>query len=67
MEREDLKEFGKHLLNIGVAIIVFSIIQPLTKGEFNPYVVIFSILAYIIVVMVGMFFIRKGGKKDVND
>ena len=67
MEREDLKEFGKHLLNIGVAIIVFSIIQPLTKGEFNPYVVIISIVAYIIVVILGMFFIRKGGKKDVND
>ncbi len=67
MEREDLKEFGKHLLNIGVAIIVFSIIQPLTHGSFNPYVVIISILAYIIVVISGMFFIRKGGHKNDDD
>ncbi len=36
MEREDLKEFGKHLLNIGVAIVV----------------------------VIGLFFIRKGGRKE---
>ncbi len=64
MEREDLKEFGKHLLNIGVAIIVFSIIQPLTKNSVNPYIVIYSIIAYIIVVVIGLFFIRKGGRKE---
>ncbi len=40
MEREDLKEFGKH------------------------YIVIYSIIAYIIVVVIGLFFIRKGGRKE---
>jgi len=67
VEREDLKEFGKHLLNIAVAIIVFAIIQPLIKGNLHPEIVIYSIIVYIIVVIVGMFFIRKGGKKDDNE
>jgi len=66
MEREDLKEFGKHLLNVAVAIIVFSIIQPLVKGDLHPDIVIYSIVAYIIVVTTGMFFIRKGAKNDIR-
>ncbi len=32
---ETLKEFGKQLLNIGVAVLVFVIIQPFASGILN--------------------------------
>ncbi|WP_231475349.1 hypothetical protein [Persephonella sp. KM09-Lau-8] len=29
------EEIGKHFLNIGVAIVVFAILQPIIKGKFD--------------------------------
>ncbi len=62
--KESFKEYGKHLLNIGVAIIVFAILQPIVKGEFKTSTAIYFIIAYIFVSVLGNVFIAVGGKKD---
>lgn len=61
---EGLKELGKHLLNIGVAIIVFAIIQPLVNGKFQIGTAILFIIAYFTVVVIGTILIIEGGNKD---
>jgi len=33
--RRSFEEIGKHFLNIGVAIVVFAISQPIIKDEFS--------------------------------
>ncbi len=64
MEREDLKEVGKQILNIGVAIVVFAIIQPFIKHEFDLITTLFAIIFYVASTILGAYLIRKGGKKN---
>ncbi len=61
--KESLKEYGKHLLNIGVAIIVFAIPQPIIRGEFKTSIAMYFIFAYILVSVIGNIFIAIGGQK----
>ncbi|WP_457642355.1 hypothetical protein [Persephonella sp.] len=63
MEREYLKEVGKQLLNLALAIIVFAIIQPLVKGEINPIVAIIAVALYFIITAIGGILIKKGEGK----
>ncbi len=67
MEKEYLKELGKQLLNIGVAIVVFAIIQPLMKGDLKPSIAIYSIITYIIITTFGLFFVKLGEGENKND
>ena len=60
---EGLKELGKHLLNIGVAIIVFSIIQPIMNGNFKTSNAILFIITYFILMIVGTIFIIVGSNE----
>ncbi len=60
MEKEELKEVGKQILNIGVAVIVFAIIQPLMKNELNVDVLVIALFVYIALTLFGAFLIRKG-------
>ena len=63
MEREYLKEIGKQLLNLAIAIIVFAIIQPLVKGDVNPIVAITAVFLYFIITAIGGILIKKGEGK----
>ena len=62
---ETLKEFGKQLLNIGVAVLVFVIIQPFASGSLNEEFVIKGILGYILITGAGLLLIKKG--KDMEE
>lgn len=62
--RKAFEEFGKHLLNIGVAIIVFAILQPIIKGEFNKEVSISFGLIYVIIAIVSSVLIVLGGSEN---
>jgi len=64
MEREDLKEVGKQILNIGVAIVVFAIIQPFIKHEFDVLTTMFAIIFYVASTILGAYFIRKAGGQN---
>ncbi len=59
-----LEEFGKHLLNIAVAIIVFTIIQPYIHNEIDINKVLIVIFIYFFIVLIGLMFIWIGGNKD---
>ncbi|WP_457634568.1 hypothetical protein [Persephonella sp.] len=59
-----LNEIGKHFLNVAVAVIVFSIIQPLINGKFQIGTAILFIIAYFILVIIATVFIIVGGKED---
>lgn len=62
--KESLKEYGKHLLNIGVAIIVFAILQPIVKGEFELNKALYFVIAYIFIVLIGNVLIALGGNEN---
>ncbi len=58
------EELGKHLLNIGVAIIVFAVIQPIMNDRVDFIKLIFSVVAYIVLVFLGYFFIKASEEKE---
>jgi len=62
--KESLKEYGKHLLNIGVAIIVFSILQPIVNGKFETKQALYFVIAYIVVVLIGNVLVALGGNEN---
>jgi len=62
-----LEEFGKQLLNIGVAIIVFAVIQPLIKHSFNFSNIVIAIISYTIITLSGILFIETGGYKNESN
>lgn len=57
---EALKEFGKSLLNFSVAILVFAFLQPVISDKVNFLKLIAFGIVYILIVVLGMFFISKG-------
>ena len=57
---EALKEIGKHLLNIAVAIIVFIIIQPAVIHKIDKPLAILGIFAYFIIIMISFLLIKAG-------
>ena len=59
------EELGKHLLNIGVAIIVFAVIQPIMDNKVDFIKLTFAVVAYIFLVSVGYFFIKMS--EDTNN
>lgn len=62
---EALKELGKHLLNLAVAIIVFVILQPLMAGKMKNFFTISAVIVYLFIVSVGFLLIKKG--KELED
>ncbi len=58
------EEIGKHFFNIGVAIIVFAIIQPIIKDEFNLKISIAFGSVYLIIFLIATFLIIVGGSKS---
>ncbi len=64
---KSLEEFGKQLLNIGVAIIVFAVIQPLINHSYSFNDIIIAVFSYTIITLSGILFIEIGGCKDESD
>jgi ABC-type Mn2+/Zn2+ transport system permease subunit len=58
------EEAGKHLLNIGVAIIVFAILQPIVKNEFSLKSSLIFGIVYLIIFAIAVFLIIIGGDED---
>lgn len=62
--KKSFEEAGKHLLNIGVAIIVFAILQPIVKNEFSLKSSLIFAFVYLIIFAIAIFLIALGGKED---
>ena len=62
--KEGLKEVGKAIINIGVATVIFAIIQPLVKGEFSTTLGIIAFIVFIVFSTIGFFLISAGGSKN---
>ena len=45
------EEFGKHLLNFALALIVALVFQPIVKGHFSPTFTLWAIVGYITLVL----------------
>jgi len=62
--RESSKEVGKGFINIGVAFVIFALIQPFVKGEFNINLFLVAIFGFFVSTLIGSLFIAFGGKKN---
>jgi len=62
--KKAFEEIGKHLLNIGVAIIVFAILQPIVKDKFDVKIALSFGIIYLIVFTIAVFLIAIGGNRD---
>ncbi|EDP74431.1 hypothetical protein [Hydrogenivirga sp. 128-5-R1-1] len=62
--KKAFEEVGKHFLNIGVAIIVFAILQPIVKSEFSPKSSLIFAVVYLIIFTIAVFLITLGGRED---
>jgi len=63
---EAYKELGKQLLNIGVAVIVFVIIQPFVSEKADMKLVVIGFLIYLMITTSGFILIRFAEKKEKN-
>ncbi len=58
------EKLGEHLLNVSVAIIVFSIIQPLVNGRFDKNLALYFTFAYFLLLILSSALIILGGSED---
>ena len=61
---EAYKELGKQLLNIGVAVIVFVIIQPFVSEKADIRLVVIGFSIYLMITTSGFILIRFAEKKE---
>ena len=61
---EAYKELGKQLLNIGVAVIVFVIIQPFVSEKADIRLVVIGFSIYLIITISGFILIRFAEKNE---
>jgi len=59
------EELGKHLLNIGVAIIVFAIIQLIMENRIDFVKVEIFVIIYVLIASTGYFLI-KASEEEKN-
>ena len=61
---EAYKELGKQLLNIGVAVIVFVIIQPFVSEKADIKLVIIGFTIYLMLTTSGFLLIKIAERKE---
>jgi len=64
---EAYKELGKQLLNIGVAVIVFVIIQPFVSEKADIKLAIIGFTIYFMLTASGFILIKIAEKKEKED
>jgi len=62
-----LEELGKQLLNIGVAVIVFVIIQPFASQSIDTSLVIKGIIAYLLITGGGLILLWKSRQLEERE
>jgi uncharacterized protein YhhL (DUF1145 family) len=62
--QKGLKELGKGFINIGVAFIIFAIIQPFVKEKFSIKIAVVSIIFSFIFFIIGVILASLNGEKD---
>ncbi len=62
--KEASKEVGKGFINIGVAFIIFALIQPFVKGEINTKLFLIAVFGFFISILIGALLVAFGGEKD---
>jgi len=50
------EEFGKHVLNVGTALIIIVILQPLINGKANETILTIGGIAYLSLIVLSLFF-----------
>ncbi|EDP73463.1 hypothetical protein [Hydrogenivirga sp. 128-5-R1-1] len=58
------KEVGKGFINIGVAFIVFALIQPIINNNLSLKTTLIALVGFSLSVLVGSLLIAFGGKSD---
>ena len=62
--RKGLEEVGKAVINIGVAVIVFAIIQPIVNGKFSMTLIGSALAMFVLLETIGFFLVSYGGDED---
>ncbi len=62
--QKGLKELGKGFINIGVAFIIFAIIQPFVKEKISIKIAVVSIIFSFIFFIIGVILSSLNGEKD---
>jgi len=61
---EALKEVGKHLLNLALAIAIYLLIQPFLKDSSSLKLFMMGIFFYFVLIALGILLIVIGNKID---
>ena len=61
---ESLKEFGKHLLNLALAIAIYLLIQPFLKGNYTLRLILVGVAFYFVLIILGIVLINLGNKLE---
>ena len=61
---EALKEFGKHLLNLALAIAIYLLIQPFLKGNNTLRLILVGVAFYFVLIILGIVLINLGNKLE---
>ncbi len=62
--RKGLEEVGKAIINIGVAVIIFAIVQPVVNGKFSARLGLIAFFAFLFLLITGFWLVSYGGDKN---
>ena len=62
--RKGLEEVGKAIINIGVAVIIFAIVQPVVNGKFSTRLGLIAFFAFLLLLITGFWLVSYGGDRD---
>ena len=58
--KKGLEEVGKATINIGVASVVFAVIQLVVNDKFSPTLSVGAVLVFIVLATVGFYVVSLG-------
>ncbi|EDP73638.1 hypothetical protein [Hydrogenivirga sp. 128-5-R1-1] len=62
--KSGLKEVGKGLINFGVAVLIFLVLQPFVSGKLDLVYIITAVFSYTFFTLMGLFLVSLGGDED---
>lgn len=57
-------EIGKFFMNVSLAFVVFTLIQPFAQDKLNPKLLVIGICGVVVFFTLGVYFLNTGGNDE---
>ena len=64
LSREVYSEIGKFFMNVSLAFVIFTLIQPFAHEKLNPKLFVIGVCGVVVFFAVGVYLLNLGGKDE---